>query len=650
KKLSLPKPIPAQVPEDSILESTQACYFMEDFFSLLDYLEKNHVSFTLHNAFPRNDLKKIKKSFHFQDNGEEDGSNRIYPIKNTYFFFVFELAKIQNCIQCSPERIMKTASSEKIANSSLLNSIQDLYQIWLKGDFWNELTRIPQLIVQDRYYSYDSITFEYFPNARAIILQAIKQCNTQKWISMEFLCEEIRKEFPDFLFGKDLSKCTEFSYERPEKKYETRIYLNITERIPNSYFGAKLVWGKDWNKVEGRFIENVLAEPLHWFGMVNLSKKKDGTLLAFQLTDFGASLLGIEKEKKPPCLVIQPNFEILVYAEEASSETLWFITEIAEAISKQKVFQYKISRNSFCKARQKGYTCEKILSFLQENSKSNIPQNVAYTLKEWEEQQEKIKFFYDAVVLELESEELAQSLMEQKNFQDNIIQTLSPVFFQIKTKGLSEIQEWLKKKKKQIAECKYTGVQPDSIILGKEQKILLPDPASKPYQEYKIRQFAELIEETKEYQLYRLTREFTVGKIPIPKLMKWVREHSVEVVPAEFSLTVSHWSYPPTKLGLQKTMVISDRNNVLSQLLSHLPYLKNLIYYMPGSYFALVQEENLNIVQQELAKFNIQLDTDSFPHFFTIIPVLDSKENIPSLLQRYKNQRKIKNNGFPFGL
>src|SRR5207248_6650959 len=82
-----------------------------------------------------------------------------------------------------------------------------------------------------------------------------------------------------------------------------------------------------WEKVEREYIANIIAEPLHWLGLVDVGLVGDKAL-AFRLTPLGAYLFGLAAQ--PPAeaaiaqtgrLVVQPNFQIFAL-EPIAEQTL----------------------------------------------------------------------------------------------------------------------------------------------------------------------------------------------------------------------------------------------------------------------------------------------------------------------------------------
>lgn len=654
RRLTVSEPPTVKELRHESLKRACAGHLLQDLFSLLTHLQAKQVKLTAKGAFPRNDHKKIIKKFNFQETLYQD-----YPrdrrdddlFSFSYFYFIFALCREQKLIKVVPGRPGEILQVEKVTglvDQSTEEKIRDLYHLWLMGNFWDEMKRIPELRI-DSYCSWgESFVYtSYLNGARAFIINVLTQLGTRQWVPIGHIFKQIRDQGSHFLFGTRLEAYSEIPYGRDRGNKNERVYRKVRERKSGDYFGEKLIIGKDWNKVEGRFIQNVIMEPLHWFGMVNLALKKDGTLLAFQISDLGASILGIEgkkdeQEEQAPCFVVQPNFEIIAYQEEALPDTLWLLAEIAEIVGSQQISQYKLTRDSYYKAREKGYSGEKILTFLHENSKTPIPQNVAYTLKEWESLHEKLKFCYGAAIVELESPELTQELL--KKFKVKVIQTLSPTCLQVKPEAVASISSWLKKKKKTPATCPYGKPQPDSIVTGKDMKILLPSSQQNPYLEYKLKQFACSIETTADYHVYQITPDsMKQGKslgMGRKQILEWLQANNIETVPHDFKVTMENWNKEFRSIGIQKACVIYDSEGKLLDSLAAIEDIAKMIFLVPEYPIALVAEANLDSFRRELEKRNIQLDPEKFPDLFPTAKSKISQDTGKQLFQKY--QRKVK--------
>jgi hypothetical protein len=147
---------------------------------------------------------------------------------------------------------------------------------------------------------------------------------------------------------------------------------------------------------------------------------------AIRLTDQGRRLLGAEggavkgspgidglpagvrpgAHAAPPAarakpLVVNPDFEILLLPEGDVNEIAHTLDRFAKRVRSDEVTRYRLQREDVERAIVQGMTVEQILAFLTEKGRSAIPQNVAFSVKEWGE---RVRFCRqrEAVLLEVD--------------------------------------------------------------------------------------------------------------------------------------------------------------------------------------------------------------------------------------------------------
>jgi hypothetical protein len=126
---------------------------------------------------------------------------------------------------------------------------------------------------------------------------------------------------------------------------------------------------------------------------------------------------------REPALIIQPNFELTVKPFISLKDSITLATAIE--LKKYDLFShFSLTRESFLRAFDNGIESEEILNILSHLSNKEIPQNVAISLKDWEEDHKKVKL-YTGVVLKVSSDK--QLLIDKTEFlKPYIIEKLAP--------------------------------------------------------------------------------------------------------------------------------------------------------------------------------------------------------------------------------
>lgn len=86
-------------------------------------------------------------------------------------------------------------------------------------------------------------------------------------------------------------------------------------------------------------------------------------------------------ESRP--LIVNPDFEVLLLPEGEVEDLLHSLDRIATRVRTGEVVQLRLDRDRVERAAASGTTAEQMLAMLADHSRAPVPQNVAYTLREW---------------------------------------------------------------------------------------------------------------------------------------------------------------------------------------------------------------------------------------------------------------------------
>jgi Helicase conserved C-terminal domain len=175
-----------------------------------------------------------------------------------------------------------------------------------------------------------------------------------------------------------------------------RPYANTSSAQPSQHWPAYL---KLW-------ADRCLSTWLYQLGLVELVFENKH-VAAFCLTALGQATLGLyageapsEQLAHPPVSspasadmaadtaprvwVVQPNFELMLFLDEATPAQLDFVLAHAElrALSDHTA-NFRLNRERFCAALQTGYSLNHSLDALQNGSRAPLPANVLVELRTW---------------------------------------------------------------------------------------------------------------------------------------------------------------------------------------------------------------------------------------------------------------------------
>lgn len=161
--------------------------------------------------------------------------------------------------------------------------------------------------------------------------------------------------------------------------------LGVRERFQGRYQFAQQSGMRDPHQLAAA-LSNWARERLFLFGLIDLGEL-EGRPVTLRLTPLGAKALGVELPvdfddgAKP--LVVNPDFEIILFPNDDSYDLITALDRFAERISSDSAYRYKISEASVEKAVAEGLEASAILGTLSEHSRVEVPQNVIYSIGQW---------------------------------------------------------------------------------------------------------------------------------------------------------------------------------------------------------------------------------------------------------------------------
>ncbi len=304
---------------------------------------------------------------------------------------------------------------EQWAQWGVVDQTHELVEYWLKAHNWADIAGV----------DFDPTLSSYYLDmrtARNAVLEYLSKCTPGRWYTFSSLLRTMKAGNP-FLLRSSLA-----ASGLPGYQYSKKILAN-------------------WDRCDGEIIVGLLTSTLFELGIVSLgyhrgqpqgvSRQIDPATErplnpdAFMLTDLATAILPTAVE--PPAdeedsiphrtLIVQPNFELLLLQPDLP--TLYSLLPIAQANQVGKVSKLTLTRSSLLRGLATAKSVEQVLRILEEHSQKEIPQNVAYTLRDWG------KFYKDATVsqvllLEVDSESLANEILSMPTLKSLGLRRLGP--------------------------------------------------------------------------------------------------------------------------------------------------------------------------------------------------------------------------------
>src|SRR5579883_2393960 len=257
------------------------------------------------------------------------------------------------------------------------------------------------------------------------------------WYDVSDLIRAIRQEDVEFLISWVDPTPYSYYYYSPYHDPERIQFPNYPGITLEDSRGRSrsLVFGNDWDLVEGAFIRAVLFGPLSWLGIVQCRVGGPG-IEQCALTPLGLQVLHIEDGTTPlevetipshrDALIVQPNFDVIVYEPEKRGELLYQIDRFAERVSLDRLAIYRLTDDALCSGLQLGLRIDDVLDLLQSAAQTPLPQNVVVTLRDWAQRFEEIRFTRHAWLLEAPDPAILDTWLADPKLANVLERRLSP--------------------------------------------------------------------------------------------------------------------------------------------------------------------------------------------------------------------------------
>jgi hypothetical protein len=164
-----------------------------------------------------------------------------------------------------------------------------------------------------------------------------------------------------------------------------------------------------WVGHGGSWYANAVMVTLVALGLIDRARLGQGASapLGFRLTELGRAVFGAPEVAPTPepaerrCLVIQPNFDIVAYLDQADVRTAGFLGRIAETGNAHSgpIQTFRLTQSSVYQAEESGLGHAQIVEFLQQHGQREPPANVLRSIADWSGKRESLTLRYKVTLL-----------------------------------------------------------------------------------------------------------------------------------------------------------------------------------------------------------------------------------------------------------
>lgn len=133
----------------------------------------------------------------------------------------------------------------------------------------------------------------------------------------------------------------------------------------------------------GRDLVYWIVNRLLLLGVCELGSQS-GKLVGFRLTALGKEVFGIEREPRDSRILVNPNFEIMLFCDGLRGMHLEMtLARFAERTSAEQVRRYRVTRESIREGIRSGLSLADIQRVLETSADHELPDPVRVALKDW---------------------------------------------------------------------------------------------------------------------------------------------------------------------------------------------------------------------------------------------------------------------------
>lgn len=138
---------------------------------------------------------------------------------------------------------------------------------------------------------------------------------------------------------------------------------------------------------------------------------------------------------------VQPDGEILV-PPETSLRQRWDLAEIAERVTADAIFVYRLTRPYCFQAFNAGHTEQSMIAFLERGSVAPLPEAVTRSIRDWFAPLGKIRF-QETVLLRMENSSVASALLQDPETAEMLGERISECDFVVMSSSLKKLRSRL---------------------------------------------------------------------------------------------------------------------------------------------------------------------------------------------------------------
>jgi hypothetical protein len=596
----LPEPEPMATAAPLEFERVQAgdsSLFSRELYILWSYIWQNSPTLLKSSeTLSKRDMKALLAQLPYpypEDAKREDELTRLY--------FQRRLLESLGLIQRSYLALSADpATARERWGQPLAQRVGEWYERWLKGTWWNEISRLP-------HFNWRTGAFYEAPHAlieaRQILTTKLGEAGKRaEWFSLPLFIAELRLTDRNFLVSPQRNPTPSYyGYYQPRHRY------HAGGNAQGWSFDSVTSDAHGWEVVETGVIKQVVTV-LHWLGLLDLGLDEKNSMEGLRLTPMGrAVLLGEGAPAEAPAegarVVVQPNFHIVAFGPVGEG-TLIELERFADRLSADRAIEFELTRKSLYRAQQEGQAAADVIERLQTLTGAELPQNVTRTLHEWQEVHERIVIHTNTSLLQVASAEVLESLLQAN---PAAIRPLSPTVALVN--DYKELRHALRQTEMSpVSQHNRRGA--GGVLLDDAGVVTFRHKVPDIYLVGRLQQLAEHDEAADCWRLTRgaVQRASQLFGLDGPAQIAAWRELLASAPPAWLEQRIKAWSGYYGNAKLHQPILLELRDEQALEELGRIPVLsKKLKRFKPQGPLVVIKPEELESERELLADFGVDV-------------------------------------------
>ena len=301
-----------------------------------------------------------------------------------YLPFLVRLGALLGVLQNNDNRAAPGPEARAWRERAFAPAQQRMSAAWASAETWVEGLNRLELVLYGAAW----------PAFRGALLAALGRLEADIWYEEASFIERLLRSDPDLLRQAQVGALA-----------SSQLAMQIDMRQPVESRRAQLL-----SLVIGTTLETACS----WLNIIERSREQSTNRAVFRVTPFGRWFAGRGPEPATQRLgqfpiAVGANFEILLY--RPTPRRVWALSAFSEQKALDRVSTYTLTAPALIRALSSGVDLTEIVDILERQSGAPLPQNVAYTLNEWDRGYRRI-WLRRAVLLEPEEGEDNQRIAE----------------------------------------------------------------------------------------------------------------------------------------------------------------------------------------------------------------------------------------------